>query len=63
VHVPEPALQRGGLSSGRRGEGVRVDARQREVPEREPHVPAELLFDMLDRVEQAAGLETGYAQS
>jgi len=30
VHVPEPALQRGGLSRGRRGEGVRMDAGQRE---------------------------------
>jgi hypothetical protein len=30
---------------------VRVDAGQREVPEREPHGPAELAFDLLDRVE------------
>src|ERR1039457_1337946 len=52
VHVPEPALQRGGLSRGRRGEGVRVDAGQREMPEREPHVPAQLLFDLLDRMER-----------
>ena len=28
-----------------------MDAGQREMPEREPHVPAELLFDSLDRVE------------
>ena len=42
VHVPEPALQRSGLGRTRRGEGVRVDAGQREMPEREPHVPAEL---------------------
>ncbi len=28
VHVPEPALQRGGLGRGRGGEGVRVDAGQ-----------------------------------
>ena len=40
VHVPEPGLQRGGLSRGRGGEGVRVDAGQREVPECEPQVPA-----------------------
>src|SRR5262249_35539542 len=51
VHVPEPALPGGGLGRGRGGEGVRVDAGQREMPEREPHVPAELLFDLLDRVE------------
>jgi hypothetical protein len=31
------------------GQGVRVDAGQREVPEREPHGPAELAFDLLDR--------------
>jgi hypothetical protein len=30
VHVPEPALQRSGLSLGRRGEGMRVDAGQRK---------------------------------
>jgi hypothetical protein len=29
-----------------------MDAGQREVPEREPHVPAELAFDLLDRVER-----------
>src|SRR5216683_7956287 len=52
VHVPEPALQRGGLRRGRRGEGVRMDAGQREVPECEPHVPAQLAFDLLDRVER-----------
>src|SRR5438034_5715578 len=51
MHVPEPALQRGGLSRGRGGEGVRVDAGQREVPECEPQVPAALLFDLLDRTE------------
>jgi hypothetical protein len=31
--------------------GVRVDAGQREMPEREPHVPAELLSESLDHVE------------
>jgi len=51
VHVPEPALPGGGLGGGCGGEGVRVDAGQREMAEREPHVPAELLFDLLDRVE------------
>src|SRR6185312_810897 len=51
VHVPEPALPRSGLGCGRRGEGMRVDAGQRKMAEREPHVPAELLFDSLDRVE------------
>ena len=39
VHVPERALQRGGLGRGRRGQGVRVDAGQREMPECEPMVP------------------------
>jgi hypothetical protein len=48
VHVPEPALQRGSLGSGGRGEGMQMDASQGKVPEREPHVPAELLFDELD---------------
>src|SRR5439155_1004635 len=52
VHVPEPALQRRSLSRGRRGQGVRVDGGQREMPECEPHVPAELLLDTLDRVER-----------
>src|SRR5690242_21615119 len=48
VHVPEPSLPRSGLGCGRRGVGVRVDAGQRKMAEREPHVPAELLFDSLD---------------
>jgi hypothetical protein len=52
VHVPEPALPRSGLGGGRCGEGMRVDAGQREMPEREPHVPAELAFGLLDRVER-----------
>jgi hypothetical protein len=51
VHVPEPVLQRAGLGRGRCGEGVRVDAGQRKMPEREPQVPAKLAFDLLDRVE------------
>src|SRR5260370_835051 len=52
MHVRKPPLQRGGLGRGRRGEGVRVDAGQREMPEREPQVPAQLAFDLLDRVER-----------
>jgi hypothetical protein len=55
VHVPEPALQRGGLGRGGRGEGVGVDAGQREMPVREPDGPAEPLFDLLDRVEGLPG--------
>ena len=51
VHVPEPALPGGGLGRSGGGEGVRVDAGQRKMAEREPHVPADLLFDSLDRVE------------
>ena len=50
VHVPEPALPGSGLGRAGRGEGVRVNLGQREMPEREPHVPAELPFDLLDRV-------------
>jgi hypothetical protein len=56
VHVPEPALRRGGLGRGRRGQGVRVDAGQREMPEREPDGPAELPFDLLDRAERLPGV-------
>jgi hypothetical protein len=52
VHVPEPPLPCGGLSGGRRGEGVRVNPGQREMPEHEPHVPAKLLFYLLDRMER-----------
>jgi hypothetical protein len=52
VHVPEPALQRSSLGRSGRGEGVRVDAAQREVPEREPRVPVEPLFDLLDGMER-----------
>jgi len=52
VHVPEPALPPSCLGRGRRGEGVRVYAGQREMPEREPQVPAKLLFDPFDRVER-----------
>jgi len=52
VHVPEPALPGGGLRCGGRGHGVRVDLGQGEVPEREPHIPAELLFDLLDGAER-----------
>src|SRR5262249_60139870 len=49
--APDRARRRGGLGGGGGGEGVRGDAGQREMAEREPHVPAELLFDLLDRVE------------
>jgi hypothetical protein len=52
MHVPEPALQRGGFSCGRGGKGMRVDADQREVPEGELEVPVQLTFDLLDRVER-----------
>jgi hypothetical protein len=52
VYVPEPALPGSGLGRAGRGEGVRMDAGQGKVPEREPHVPTELPFDLLDRVER-----------
>ena len=48
VHVPDPALARGGLGRGRRGEGVRVDLSQREIPEGEPDGPAQFFLDTLD---------------
>ena len=35
---------------------VRLDAGQREVPEREPQVPAELVFGLLDRAERLPGV-------
>jgi hypothetical protein len=50
--IPEPALPGGGFGRGRRGERVRVNTGQREMPEREPHVPAEQLAGQLDRVER-----------
>jgi hypothetical protein len=56
VHIPEPALPRGGLGGGRRGEGVRVDAGQREVAEGESHVPGQVPFGHLDRVEGLPGV-------
>src|SRR5262249_56759660 len=49
--APDVARAGGGLGGGRGGEGVRGNAGQREWAEREPPVPAELLFDLLDRVE------------
>jgi hypothetical protein len=52
VHVPEPALPCSGLSRGRRGEGVRVDAGQGKMPEPEPHVPAEPPSGLLDRTKR-----------
>ena len=52
MHVPELVLLGRSLGRGRRGEGVRVNAGQREMPEREPHVPPKLLFYLLDRMER-----------
>jgi len=48
VHVPEPALPRGGLGRGRSGEGVRVDLSQREIPEGEPDAPAQFFLKTFD---------------
>ena len=48
VHVPEPALERGGLGRGSRCEGVRVDLRERKVPEGEADVAAQSLLDAFD---------------
>jgi len=52
MHVPEPALEGAKLCRGRRCESVRMDAGQGEMPEGEPHVPVELLSDLLDRMER-----------
>jgi hypothetical protein len=54
VHLPEPALERGGLRCPGRGEGVRVDLGQREVPEGEADALAQLGLDALDRAEGRA---------
>ena len=51
MDVPEPALPGSGLGRTGGGEGVRMDSGQGEMAEREPHVPAELLLDQLDRME------------
>ena len=42
VHLPEPVLERRRLGRGGRGERVRVDLGQREVPEREADALAQL---------------------
>jgi hypothetical protein len=52
--VPEPVLEGGGLGRLRRGQGVRVDPGQREMPERKPDTPSQLLLDALDRSERLA---------
>jgi hypothetical protein len=48
VHVPEPVLEGGGLGRSGRGQGVRVDPGQREMPEGEPHTVAQFCLDALD---------------
>jgi hypothetical protein len=48
VHVPKPALKCSRLGCGRRRERVRMDFREREVPERETHSTVHLLLDALD---------------
>src|SRR3954467_14625201 len=50
----ESILQRGGLRSQRRGEGVRVDLGQREVPERKANGATESLLDAPDLPERPA---------
>jgi hypothetical protein len=49
VHVPEPVLEGGGLGGSGRGQGVRLDPGQREMPEGEPHTVAQFCLDALDR--------------
>ena len=48
MHGPVPALPGGGLGCGRRGEGVRVDLGEREMPEREPDTAGEHCFNAFD---------------
>src|SRR3954454_13077776 len=57
VHVPEAALQRGRLGRRGRGERVRMDVGQREVPKREAHALQPRL-DPPDLVERAARVRT-----
>src|SRR6478609_711083 len=54
VHLPEAALPSGRLRGGRRGEGVRMDIRERKVPEAEPNVSTAKRFDTLDLTERPA---------
>ena len=53
VHGPEPVLECRCLGCGRRGEGVRVDLGEREMPEGEADTPAELSLDAFDLPERA----------
>jgi hypothetical protein len=54
VHFPEPVLQRGSLGGRRRGEGVRMDLRQRKVAEREADPAVQLSLDALDLSKRSA---------
>jgi hypothetical protein len=57
VHIPEPPLKSGCFRCGRRSEGVRVDLRERKVPEREPD-PAVLLLHLRDRFKRLPRVRT-----
>ena len=48
MHLPEPALTRRGLGRGGRRERMRMDRRQRKVPEGEADAAVELPLDTLD---------------
>jgi hypothetical protein len=48
VHLPETSLHRGGLGGGGRRRRVRVDLRQRKVPEGKAHRVSQLLLEPLD---------------
>jgi hypothetical protein len=52
VHVPEPALECGGLGRGSRCQGVRVDLCEGKMPESEADVAVSLLdvFDLSKRL-------------
>ena len=49
VHVPEAVLECRRLDCGGRREGVRVDLRQRKMPEGEADAPAQSSLEALDR--------------
>ena len=48
VQVPEPALECSGFGRGSRCQGVRVDLRERKMPESEPDIAAQSLLDAFD---------------
>src|SRR5579859_7343624 len=58
VHPPEPILKGGRLRRLRCGKRMRVDLGQREVPKREPDIPARVGLDALDRPKSLTRIRT-----